>query len=134
MQPNEIRHTIQCRVEGGSTQKPTSAAKKAEALQIGQILGQFVQASPVALLLAIKVFQRSFDGFIVTEEEWGMLMQSVQQSMMQQQQEGAGAGAEGEGDPREEEAVKAMVAKGMPEEEARKRVAEAKNQQQNTTH
>lgn len=118
----EIRHTIQCRVEGGSTQKPTSAAKKAEALQLGQILGQFVQASPVALLLAIKVFQRSFDGFTVTDQEWGMLMQSIQQKMM------ADAGppqddpnAE-EGAAQEEAAIRDMMKQGMPEAEARKRV------------
>lgn len=117
---DKVRHTMQCRVEGGSTQKPTSAAKKAEALQLGQILGQFASASPVAILLAVKVFQRSFDGFVVTDEEWNMLMQSIQQSMQQ----------EGGGD--EEAAVKEMVDKGMPEEEARKRVAEAKKKQQSS--
>lgn len=121
-----IRHSIQCRVEGGSTQKPTSATKKAEALQIGQILGQFVQASPVALLLAIKVFQRSFDGFVITSEEMGMLMQSVQASLQQQQVEAQG----GQDDAKEEAAVKEMVAKGMPEAEARKRVQQAQAQQQ----
>ena len=135
MQPDEIRHKIQCRVEGGSTQKPTSAAKKAEALQIGQILGQFVQASPMAIILALKVFQRAFDGFVVTDEEWNMLLQSVQQSIMAQSQQAAGPPqeekpqpkqpAEGQKKTQEEAAVSDMVKAGMPESEARKRVAEA---------
>jgi hypothetical protein len=123
MPPEQIRHTIQCRVEGGSTQKPTSAAKKAEALQLGQILGQFASASPVAILLAVKVFQRSFDGFTVTAEEWDMLMQSIQGALQQQQAE---AGATDD-ENKEEAAVQEMVQKGMPEAEARKRVQDAKN-------
>lgn len=137
MQPDEIRHTIQCRVEGGSTQKPTSAAKKQEALQVGQILGQFVQASPVALLLTIKVFQRAFDGFVVSSEEIGMIMQSIQQSMQQQQAEtqNTQAGTESAGDEQKEEAaVQEMVAKGMPRAEAIKRVQMAKAQQTQATH
>lgn len=120
MQPDQIRHVIQCRVEGGSTQKPTSAAKKGEALQLAQILGQFASTSPIALVLAIKTFARSFDGFTVTAEEWEMLMQSVQAQMQQQQADGGGD---------EEAAVQEMVKEGMPEEEARKRVAEAKSKQ-----
>lgn len=135
-----IRHVIQCRVEGGSTQKPTSAAKKAEALQLGQILGQFASATPVAMLLAVKVFMRSFDGFTVTAEEWEMLMQSVQQAIAGQQQPQEQPGsqpAQGQSTTQEEAAVKDMVKQGMPEAEARKRVAEASQrqpQQQNTQH
>lgn len=124
MAPEEIRNTIHCRVEGGSTQKPTSAAKKQEALQLGQILGQFASASPVAILLAVKVFQRSFDGFTVTDQEWQMLMQSIEQSMMQTQQ-AEGQPDQGQSRTQEEAAVKDMMAQGMPEAEARKRVAEA---------
>lgn len=120
----DIRHVIQCRVEGGSTQKPTSAAKKGEALQMGQILGQFGASNPVVLLIIVKMFQRAFDGFTITTEDWDMLMQSIQGAMQAQNAEAQGE-QEGPGGA-EEAAVKEMVAKGMPEEEARKRVEQAK--------
>lgn len=126
MQPDQIRHLIQCRVEGGSTQKPTSAAKKAEALQVGQILGQFAANSPVAILLIVKMFQRSFDGFVITDADWQMLMQSVMSSMQQAQ-----ADAQPQGD--EEAAVAEMVQQGMPEEVARQKVAEARGSKNKTS-
>lgn len=117
MQPDEIRHLIQCRVEGGSTQKPTSAAKKAEALQMGQILGQFGAQNPVVMMLVIKMFQRAFDGFVISHDDWQMLMQAIQASMQAQQEPP-------DDEAKEEQAVQEMVKQGMPEEEARKRVAD----------
>lgn len=80
MTPDEIRHTVQCRVEGGSTQKPTSAAKKSEALQIGQILGQFA-TNPAVVLLILKMFERSFDSFTVSSVDIQMVMQSIMAQM-----------------------------------------------------
>lgn len=127
---DQIRHIIQCRVEGGSTQKPTSAAKKQEALQLGQVLGQFAATSPVAILLIVKMFKRSFDGFEVTAEEWDMLMQSVMQTMQQGQPAEGSEPAQGQSSTQEEAAVKDMMKAGMPESEARKRVAEATQKQQ----
>ncbi len=131
---DQIRHVIQCRVEGGSTQKPTSAAKKAEALQMGQILGQFGASNPVVLIILIKMFQRAFDGFAITDQDWQMLMQSVQQSMMAQQappeEPQPKQPAEGQKSTQEEAAVKDMMKQGMPEAEARKRVAQATQNRQ----
>jgi len=128
MDPREIRRKVQCSVEGGSTQKPTSAAKKAEALQIGQILGQFASASPAVVLLLLKIFQRAFDGVVITDADWTELRQGI---MMQMQR---GASGEGGGEPQAEsddEAVVAdMVKKGVPEQVAREKVAASKKQQQ----
>lgn len=128
MQPQDIRKLVQCSIEGGSTQKPTSAAKKAEALQMGQILGQFASASPYVVLLMLKMFQRAFDSIVIEDADWEQLQQGI---MMQLQQgnNNPGAGAQG-GDPKEEAAVQDMVKQGMPEAEARKRVASQKPQQQ----
>jgi hypothetical protein len=94
MMPGEIRNTIKMRIAGGSTQKPTSAAKKAEALQVGQILGQFAGATPYALILAMKMFARSFDGFTVTEKDWMMLLQTMMMGLQK-----AGAGPQGQQRP-----------------------------------
>lgn len=96
----DIRNNLLCRVIGGSTQKPTSAAKKAEALQIGQVLGQFAGGAPYAAVLAVKAFAKSFDGFVVTAADWRALLQTM---MMAAQQGGPAQGAEEEAPPEEEE-------------------------------
>lgn len=81
MQPEEVQAEYLCKVVGGSTTKPTSQAKQQQAVQIAQSLGQFVQASPVALVVALSVFERAFDEVVVREEDWAMIRESVQQQM-----------------------------------------------------
>jgi len=125
MTPDEIRTLIVCDVEGGSTQKPTSAAKKAEALQIGQILGQFA-SNPAVVLVLLRVFEQAFDGIDMTEADWEQLEQLLQSQIQQQQQEQAAAqappGAEQGGqqiDPqRAQQIVQELVARGMPRDRA----------------
>lgn len=124
MPAQELRETFTCRCVGGSTQKPTSGAKKAEALQVGQIIGQFA-GLPYAQLLVIKNFARAFDGMTVTAQDWQMLLQTM---MMGLQQAGAGPQgatppgsqqgpddevAEGEGQqgPTEDEMIKEIIAR-----------------------
>lgn len=83
---------IDLKVEGGSTTKPTSASKKQDAIQVGQVLGQFGKAVPAAIVTAIKVMERAFDEVVITSEDWDGIMQSVQQQMQGQQ----GGGGEGD--------------------------------------
>jgi hypothetical protein len=45
------------RVEGGSTDKPTSTQKKRQALELGQILGQFANAAPATVIVMLKMFR-----------------------------------------------------------------------------
>lgn len=125
MEPQEIRRTILCEIEGGSTQKPTSAAKKAEALQMGQIMGQFASASPVVLLFVLKIFKRAFDMSTVTDQDWQMLMASIMQAIQAQsaQPEG-GDGSEGEDADNAKQAIEALVERGYSREEAVRRVRE----------
>jgi hypothetical protein len=120
MDAQTIRETFTCKCVGGSTQKPTSAAKKAEALQVGQIIGQF-GSLPAAGIIAIKNLQRAFDGMTVTREDWEMLISTMMQGLQQgnnapQGAEGAPAegeeDAEGEGGPSEEEMVAEIIARG----------------------
>lgn len=98
MTSDEIERSMNVTVVGGSTNKPTSQVKKQEAMQIGQLLGQFVKAAPPVVLLMLKVFERSFDGFVITSEEWKTIEQSVAQSLQQDAGSSGGGSAAG-GEP-----------------------------------
>jgi hypothetical protein len=77
--PDEIRRMSQ-RVVGGSTKKPTSQAKKEEALEFGQVLGQFVQAAPgPAMKIMLQVMEKAFDEVTMREEDWQELSEAIQQ-------------------------------------------------------
>jgi len=76
-------------VVGGSTRKPTSAAKKEEALEFGQVLGQFVNAAPGPVLkIMLQVMEKAFDEVTMREEDW----RELQEAIMGQQQAQAGGG------------------------------------------
>lgn len=79
MSPEEIQNTFNVVCVGGSTQKPSSRSKKDEAVQVGQVLGQFVNAAPVPVLsLTLKLFARAFENeFGLNEDDWEQLQQSV---------------------------------------------------------
>jgi hypothetical protein len=79
MSPQEIRQNFSVTVVGGSTKKPTSAAKKAEALELGQVLGQFANATPMAVIVMLQVMQEAFDEVVIKEEDWTKIIESVQQ-------------------------------------------------------
>jgi hypothetical protein len=141
MTPSEIRTNVVCDVEGGSTQKPTSAAKKAEALQIGQILGQFA-SNPAVVMVLLKVFEQAFDGIDMTEADWEQLEQMLNSQLQQQQQEGAppggappGQGGQPQAGPQQAQAiVDELVKRGMPRQQAieavRQRMAQVQQGQQ----
>ena len=110
---------IDMTVVGGSTRKPSGAAKKEEAIQIGQVLGQFVRASPVALVVALKMMEEAFDTITIKEEDWQQIRQSVE-SQLQGQSEGGGADLVKMFDQLPPEAKKAFgdaTAKGAPAEQ-----------------
>jgi hypothetical protein len=129
-------------VVGGSMQKPSSGAKKEEAMQVGQVLGQFVKASPVALVVALKMFEEAFDSITIKDEDWALIRQSVE-SQLQQGQGGPGDGTGGDimamYDKLPPEAKKAFgdaTSKGAPAEQVMQAIlekvkgAEAEAQQQ----
>jgi len=129
MAPADIRSQVVCTIEGGSTQKATSAAKKAEAMQIGQILGQFASGSPFVVMIMMKVFERAFDGMDMTDADWKQLEQSIQMQL----QQGAPAPAEGGTSPQGAQQpdpaaiVADLVKQGMSQEQA-EQVVKAKMQ------
>ena len=86
MEPEEIKANFSVTVLGGSSKKPTSAAKKEEAIQLGQVLGQFANASPHSIVIAIKAMEQAFDEVTVSEEDWASIRSGLEQQMQGQQQ------------------------------------------------
>jgi len=83
---------------GGSTQKLTSAGKKQEAVQVGQILAQYVRAAPAtALKVTLKMMSNAFDDFMITKEDWAAIAQETAQ--MAAAQQGGAPGQQMGGNP-----------------------------------
>ena len=105
-------------IEGGSTQKPTSAAKKKEAVEVGQLLGQFVQASPMALVVALQLFEKSFDEINIKEEHWKLIEDSILQTIQGQQSPDKLATTIDQLPPEAKKALGEILARGVPIEKA----------------
>lgn len=96
---NEIRVDVwspDLKFTGDDTVEPTAAAKKQEALQITQMMGQFAGASPAIVPVVLKMLSRAFNELVITDEDWRMIIQGFeqqQQQMMMQQQQMAQQGA-----------------------------------------
>ena len=86
MTSDEIKATFMPRVVGGSTLKPTSRAKKEQAMQIAQVIGQFTKATPMAIVVALKVMAQAFDNVLISQEDWEMIYKGVMQSIQAEQQ------------------------------------------------
>jgi hypothetical protein len=80
-----IKQQFMCRCLGGSTQKPTSANKKDQAMKMGQILGQFASASPAVVIVMLKAMQKAFDDFTISSDDWDMIIESVTAKLQQGQ-------------------------------------------------
>jgi len=93
-------------VIGGSTQKLTTQQKKQEAVQVGQVMAQYVRAAPAsALKVSLDMLSKAFDDFMITKEDWDSIAAEVA-TMAQSQQGGApgqqappGGGASGPASP-----------------------------------
>lgn len=89
--PARFRQEFDFKIVGGSTLKPTSKVKKEQAIQIGQVLGQFAQANPNLVVVMLKVIERAFNEDVnITEEEWAQINQSI--ATAQQADAGGGGG------------------------------------------
>lgn len=87
-------------VVGGSTQKVSSQAKKQEAVQVGQILSQYVRAAPAtALKVTLRMFEEAFDGMTITKEDWASIADEVERTLVAGQGGAPGVGASGGGTP-----------------------------------
>lgn len=62
LEPTQLRRVFKCQAVGGSTQKPTSAAKKQQALEMARLLAQMIQFAPsVVLETTMTLFNDAFD-------------------------------------------------------------------------
>ncbi len=104
-------------VVGGSTKKPTSAAKKEEALELGQVLGQFVNAAPgPTLKIMLKAMERAFDEIVIKEEDWAEIAEAIAAQEGQEQPPGEGQeGGQGDINTASPEQLKEIMAKLPPE-------------------
>lgn len=130
MSREEIQNGFTISVAGGSTVKPTSQSKKKEALEVGQVLGQFAATAPGPVIkVLLNIFSQAFDEIVMTKEDWEELEQSIFQ---QQAASPGGPGGEG-GSPNGGEDIEPLVqeavAKGVPENVARQRIQERIGQQ-----
>lgn len=144
MAPSEIQSRLSARVIGGTSVKPTSQAKKQEALQMGQILGQFASATPAAVVVALKVFEQAFDELVIKEEDWRFISQSIEQQLQRGNSQ-AGTTPSGDGTTSDQlgqieqlvdglpqqakQALGQAIAQGVPVREAVTRIVEALQQQ-----
>lgn len=85
-------------IVGGSTLKPTAKVKKEQSMQMGQVLGQFANASPAVVVVMLKMLSRAFqDDVIITPEEWDFIIQTTMQQMQRGgPQQGQQPGQEGQ--------------------------------------
>ena len=80
---------------GGSSQKQNKQARKREAIEVGQILAQFVKAAPGSVTkVTLEMFSEVFDDLNVSEEDWDMIKEEAQQMI-----DAAHGGAPGQGQP-----------------------------------
>lgn len=78
-----IKQQFLCTVIGGSAQKATSAAKKDQAMKMGQILGQFANASPYVVVVMLKAMEQAFDDIVITANDWQQIIYSIEAKQQQ---------------------------------------------------
>lgn len=95
-----LRTTLNMRIVGGSTDKPTSKAKKQEAIQIAQVLGQFGNGIPAVGLVVLRILSRAFNNEIVINQgDWDILIKSMEDAANSAGAGPGGAGGAQGGDP-----------------------------------
>ena len=97
MEASEIATSFSLQVVAGSVVKPNASSKRQQAGEIGQILGQFASASPVALIVALQVFEKAFDEVIISAEDWQLIRQSIEAQLQQPAEGGGEASGQPEG-------------------------------------
>ena len=139
-----------CRAVGGSTQKPTSAAKKQQALEMAKLLSQMAQYAPsVVLETALKLFNEAFDE-LTLPPNWAERVREEAMASLQKgrtdNQGGGGGGTPGAAPddngslerlamlidalpPQAKQALGTVLARGVPVAEALPEILRMANQQ-----
>lgn len=78
----EFNQRFSLMIASGSTEKPSSANKKREAMEIAQAVGQVGQATPMtSLRIMFRMFKDSFSSFMFTKDDEEMLTKEAEASM-----------------------------------------------------
>ena len=94
MSAREAQDSYSLTVTGGSSLKPTSKTRKAQAREIGQVLGQFGANNPLAFYVTLKLFARAYsDELDIDPADWALITGAIEQQLGGMMQSGAGAGA-----------------------------------------
>lgn len=75
--PKQFEAIYNLNVVGNSTEKPNSMAKKQEALELLQTLGQFASSTPYIALIGIQAIEKAFQGIVIDKRQWDLLEQSI---------------------------------------------------------
>jgi hypothetical protein len=88
-------------VTGGSSLKPTSKTRKAQAREIGQVLGQFGANNPLAFYVVLKLFSRAYsDELDIDPQDWALIVGAIEQQLQGgAMQSGGGPGASPQAPP-----------------------------------
>jgi hypothetical protein len=96
-----LRAMFGCQSVGGSAQKPTSAAKKQQAIEMGKLLSQMAQFAPsVVLETTLTMFEEAFDELELPDDWAERMKQEAQASLQKGRTDNAGGpGGGGDGQP-----------------------------------
>ena len=130
-----LRSMFSCQSVGGSSQKPTSAAKKQQAIEIGKLLSQMAQFAPgVVLETTLTMFGEAFDEMELPDD-WERRLQEEAKAALQKGRTDNAGGPAGEGGgsgdalqqlaamidalpPQAKQALGTALARGVPVAEA----------------
>jgi hypothetical protein len=92
-----LRSMFGCDAVGGSTQKPTSSAKKQQAIEMGKLLSQMAQFAPsVVLETTLTMFEEAFDELDLPDD-WAERMKEEAKAALQKGRTDNAGGPPGEG-------------------------------------
>jgi hypothetical protein len=82
MTAREAQDSYNLTITGGSSLKPTSKVRKAQAQEVGQVLGQFGAANPLAFYVALKMFARAYsDELVLDPQDWALIENAMAQQL-----------------------------------------------------
>jgi hypothetical protein len=94
--PAELRDMFQCQTVGGSTQKPTSAGKKQQALEMSEILGKLAQFAPsVVIETILTILEEAFDELNLPADAFERMKEEVVVAMQRGNSTQGAGGSEG---------------------------------------
>jgi hypothetical protein len=91
-----LRRVFRCQAVGGSTQKPTSAAKKQQALEMANLLSKMIQFAPsVVLETTMTLFNDAFDEMTLPKDWANRIQEEATMALQKGRTDVAGGAGDG---------------------------------------